>query len=140
MPYEATVSDWEPYGHYGYPDYPDGQLRASVDDVARFLAAIMNEGEIDGARILESATVVEMLSPQIPSVEPGQGVWWYSIAVDDRTWTGHNGGEYGVATDMFFDAAAGVGFVLLMNTDWTEASEAAALDIELRLMEEAAAM
>ena len=32
MPYYPTTDGFEPYGHYGYPDYPNGQLRASPAD------------------------------------------------------------------------------------------------------------
>jgi hypothetical protein len=41
---------------------------------------------------------------------------------------------------MYLDAAAGIGVVLLMNTDWSDASTEAAFAIELRLFSEGEAM
>ena len=49
-------------GQYGFPDYPDGSLRTSARQLARFLGAIMNGGELDGVRILEASTVQAMLT------------------------------------------------------------------------------
>jgi CubicO group peptidase (beta-lactamase class C family) len=111
-----------------------------IGDVARFLAAIMNGGEVDGVRILDEATVESMLSPQIPDVDETQGVWWYLLDIAARSTWGHNGQDDGVATDMYLDAAAGIGVVLLMNTDWSDASTEAAFAIELRLFSEGEAM
>lgn len=68
--YFEEVGKWIPYnnenslfGRHGFeqfahPGYPDGGLRASVNDTARFLAAIMNGGELEGVRILDEATIV----------------------------------------------------------------------------------
>ena len=55
-----------PFGQYGYPDYPDGSLRTSARQLARFLGAIINGGELDGARILKPSTVEAMLTPVGP--------------------------------------------------------------------------
>ena len=44
MPYNRFN---RPYGYLGINSWPDGQLRSSVNDLARYLAAITNEGEFD---------------------------------------------------------------------------------------------
>ena len=79
MPYEYTGSDFVEYGHYGYADYPDGQLRSSISDIARFLATLSNDGAIGEDRILLPETVVDMLTPQVPTVSDSQYVFWYSL-------------------------------------------------------------
>jgi len=135
VPYGLEGGEYESYGHYGVPDYPDGQLRTSASDLARFLAAVSASGELDGVRILESETVEEMLSPQAPEIEAEQFVFWYGGDDGDRHLIGHNGGEDGAAADIYFSPETGVGVVLLMNTDWTSAVEDAAADIEARLFE-----
>ena len=125
MPYEYTGSDFVEYGHYGYADYPDGQLRSSISDIARFLATLSNDGAIGEDRILQPETVVDMLTPQVPTVSDSQYVFWYSTNVAGRSVIGHNGGDLGVATEMVFSPDTGIGVILLMNTDWDTVGSAA---------------
>lgn len=117
MPYEAVAGGYAGYGQYGYPDYPNGQLRSSAADLARFLAAYTNGGILDGSRILDQSTVDQMLTVQFPAVDPTQGLIWYYDSIGGRTVVGHNGGDYGASTDMFFDPATGDGVVVLVNVD-----------------------
>jgi len=140
MPYAWAAGHYEPYGHYGYPDYPDGQLRASVRDLAAFLAAVSGGGELDGVRILEEATVDEMLSPQVPDVDTSQFVFWYQTSIGDRTVVGHNGGDAGVATEMYFSPDSGIGVIVLMNVDWTFLNTPVVVAIEELLFETAEAV
>ncbi|MBM4247491.1 MAG: beta-lactamase family protein, partial [Deltaproteobacteria bacterium] len=85
MPYESVGGELYEWGLFGYPDYPDGQLRSSADDLARFLAAWAGAGTYDGAQILEAATVAEALSVQFPDIDPTQGLSWYYDTVGART-------------------------------------------------------
>ena len=119
MPYKYVRSTgrYRPYGQYGYPDYPDGQLRTSVSQLGRFLAAYMNGGSYRGVRILKAATVTEMLRPQIDQIVKGQGLIWYHDKVGGWQVVGHNGGDWGVATYMFFDPVSGAGAIVLANGD-----------------------
>ena len=64
VPYYWDGSNYVPYQHYGYPDYPCGQLRTSVPQLARHLMAFMQYGMIDSVRILDSATVELMKTIQ----------------------------------------------------------------------------
>ncbi len=130
MPYESFGGDFYEWGLYGYPDYPDGQLRASVADLARFLAAWASGGLLDGMRILDAATVAEALTIQFPAVDATQGLSWYTDTIGGRAVIGHNGGDYGVTTDMFFDPATGHGVIVLLNTDDTGARVRAMQRIE----------
>ena len=117
MPYESVGGQFYEWGHYGYPDFPNGQLRSSAADLARFLAAWASGGILDGTRILDSTTVEQALSVQYPGVDGAQGLSWYYDAVGPRTVIGHNGGDYGASTDMYFDPATGHGALVLLNTD-----------------------
>lgn len=117
MPYESFGGAFYEYGQYGYPDYPNGQLRSSAADLARYLAAYANGGALGPVRILEESTVDAMLTVQFPSVDPTQGLSWYYETIAGRDVVGHNGGDYGVTTDMFFDPATGDGAIVLVNVD-----------------------
>jgi CubicO group peptidase (beta-lactamase class C family) len=120
MPYRYVVTQdrYRAYGQYGYPDYPDGQLRTSAAQLTRFLLAFIRMGELDGARILQEETVREMRRNQVPDVIAGQGLIWYVLhRRGERLW-GHNGGDSGVATQMFFRPTDGTGVITLANGDW----------------------
>ena len=110
-----------PFGQYGYPDYPDGSLRTSARQLARFLGAIMNGGELDGVRILQTATVQAMLTPHGPPAPPAMGLCWNGLRaagyLGEETYWGHPGGDFGVSTLMAFRPSDGVGVIVLANGD-----------------------
>jgi len=140
MPYGFSGGDYYEYGHYGYPDYPDGQLRTSAGDLGRFLAALSGGGEIEGARILDSATVDQMFTAPLPDLDPSQFVFWYETTIAGRTMVGHNGGDQGVGAEMYFEPETGLGVVVLMNVDWRNANETAVGEIEDLLLSTAASL
>ena len=105
-------------GQYGYPDYPDGALRATAPQLARHLGMVMNRREWRGTRVLERGTVREMVRSQIPDSIYGQGLLWYRTRSRGRTLIGHNGGDKGVATVAFYDRDEDLGVVVLANGNW----------------------
>ena len=114
--YDLETARFVPWGIYGYPDYPDGLLRTSVAQLARFLMAFIGFGEYRGTRILQPETVAEMRRPQIEEIYPGQGlIWFYQSGPEGTSLLGHDGGDYGVATLMFFEPESEVGVILLDN-------------------------
>jgi CubicO group peptidase (beta-lactamase class C family) len=118
MPYHYDLESgrYVPWGIYGYPDYPDGLLRTSAAQLARFLMAFIGFGEYRGTRILQPESVAEMRRPQIEEIYPGQGlIWFYEAGPEGTSLLGHDGGDLGVATLMFFDPETEVGVILLDN-------------------------
>ncbi|GGJ56331.1 serine hydrolase domain-containing protein [Deinococcus roseus] len=130
VPYDAQGN---PLPHYGYPTWPDGQLRSSANDLGRFLAAMMNGGVLNGKRILQSKTVQQMLKEQFPEVRKprGQALFWEL----NKGLIGHNGGDEGVFTMMYFDPRTHIGVVLLMNRQ-TEVTLQVGKTIFVRLLRE----
>ncbi len=118
-PYSYIAGNYEDNGLYGYPDYPDGQLRTSVTSLARFMTMYMQYGQFEGNRVLDSTTVVYMLQPQT-TVVPYQGIIFYSgpSSNGDELW-GHNGGDVGVSTAMHFSMIKKTGAIVLTNGDGT---------------------
>lgn len=98
MPYHYGGGTYVPQGYYGYADYPAGQLRTSSIELARHLIAFLQKGEIDGVRILDSATVEEMTTIQYPNLSASQGLVWFHNYVGGRWVWRHGGGDAGVAT------------------------------------------
>jgi CubicO group peptidase (beta-lactamase class C family) len=129
--YDSPTASYEPYGHYGYPEYPCGQLRTSVSQLGRFLALSMNGGVYRGVRLLQQATVTQMLTPQVDALERGQGLTWYWAG----RLVGHSGGDKGVTTHMYFDPATGAGVILLANCRLWPGT--ALLSVRAKLLEEA---
>jgi len=96
----------------------------------------IGDGEWNGRRILEAATVQEMRRQQVPQIEPTQGlIWYYSAQLgNNNIILGHNGGDDGVATEMFYRVDDGIGFILLMNIDWSNEIYYKVLEIEKGLL------
>ena len=110
-----------PMPHYGYPTWPDGQLRASVLDMAQILAVLMNEGRAGRGPGPPARDLREMLRPQAPGAPDGQGLF----VQFKRGLAGHTGGDYGVLSIVFFDPKTRVGAVVLANQDGPRATAAA---------------
>ena len=117
MPYSWQSNSYHAEGYYGYPDYPDGQLRTNAIAMARFLDMYMNNGKYNEVRILDSSTVAMMLTIQFPSIENTQGLVWYKKTIGGRSCWGHDGGDAGVSTNMYFSPADSTGIILLSNGD-----------------------
>lgn len=113
------------YGHAGLPVYPAGQLRTSAPLLARHLLAFMGLGEYDGVRILDTATAEAMRTVQFPGL-PVSGLYfglgWYRINSPYGFLWGHNGGLYGVYTDMYCSLDENWGVINLTNGDGSEGS------------------
>ncbi len=116
MPYEVDKGTFTAQGQYTFPDYPDGQLRTSASQLARFLLMFMSFGELDGTRVLEQSTVEQMRTIQYPWLDPGQGlIWYFDTEPDGESVLGHSGAYLGVSTDMYFDPSSNAGYLVLTN-------------------------
>ena len=118
-PYSYSNGNFVANPHYGFADYPDGQLRSSITDLANYMIAFLNEGTLGGTAILSPSSVNEMWTQQIPSIESKQGLNWYKELLyhsggETLLW-GHNGGELGVSTDMYVDPESNIGLCVLSN-------------------------
>jgi len=125
---------------YSFPNIPDGLLRTSVHQLARFLMAYINSGSFEDKRILQESTVREILTSQLdPSLVldegKGLGLTWYQFRLDsgDLVW-GHTGGDPGITTRMLFRPTDGVGVIVFTNTGGGWGLE----EIAKRLFQEAA--
>lgn len=110
---------------YEQVTYPDGGVRTSVTDLAKFFVALLNDGEYEGTRILETSTVQEMqrfhytdANKPVNVVVHGEdavnsGIFWATKF--DATRIGHNGSDPGVRTMMLADPGREVGVILFTN-------------------------
>jgi CubicO group peptidase (beta-lactamase class C family) len=111
------------FGFYGYPTYPDGALKTSVNEFARFLSVFINEGKtFEGETFLQPETVREMLAPHhFPGMDSGTsvGVAWH---FDGDNYF-HDGGDPGIDTYTFFNPNTDKGVIFFSNgTDVSSSS------------------
>ena len=104
------------YENYGYSDYPSGQLRTTSNNLAKFMAAYINNGVYNGVRILNSDTIELIKDIHYPNINMNQGLIWYYKNTNGRTLFGHNGGDLGSLTEMFVSFSDNLGVVLLSNS------------------------
>ena len=61
--YRPTESgDQDPIDYYGWPGYPDGQLRSDVEEMSNLLIMYLNDGEFRGKRILTKNSISRMFT------------------------------------------------------------------------------
>ena len=109
--------------HYGFPDYPNGQLRTNARSLAKFMIPHLTDGTFEGQRLLDDATV-KLMQEEEPGL-PGnqgqnafpQGLSFYYTNVGGEYSVGHGGAEVGVSTEMWFVPRDGYGVVLLCSGD-----------------------
>jgi CubicO group peptidase (beta-lactamase class C family) len=119
MPYNKSESKYIPFGQYGEPDYPDGMLRTSAKELARFLIAYIQGGRYNSRQILRSKTIQEMLKRQTP-LDRTQGLVWSNEKIGRRPVWGHDGSDNGAGAQMWFDPKKQEGVILMTNGDWDE--------------------
>ncbi len=113
MPYGLDDSDkFVPYGQNGYPDWPAGQLRTSINDLSRFLSTYLSDGNIDGDSVIDP-DVIEILSPVIPD----QGFHTWALGGDGNGGLlySHDGGDIGVSTLLTLNRVDSKGVIVLTN-------------------------
>jgi CubicO group peptidase (beta-lactamase class C family) len=116
---------------------PQGGVRISPRDLARFARLLLNDGELDGVRFLAQSSLEAMMSPQwrmgeTPSGETYTGLmrcWGLSVqcltgdaAGQDQPlfprrsrWWGHLGDAYGAWTGIWIDPVRGRGYVYVVT-------------------------
>jgi len=118
-PHDYWAGDYDILDHYGYADYPDGMLHSNVMDMANFMIAVLQGGMLNDISLISSTAIDEMLTSQVPSLDPTQGLQFYqetfNPAAGSVTLWGHSGGEAGVSTDMYFDLNEDMGIAVLSN-------------------------
>ena len=102
--------------HYGYSDYPSGQLRTTANNLAKFVSAYLNDGTYNGISILDEETIELIKTIHYPEVNTEQGLIWYYKNQNGRQLFGHNGGDVGSLTEMFISYSDNIGVVLLSNS------------------------
>ena len=110
--YDGKKKKYVPYGYFGYSDWPAGQLRTTVKELAAFLITHMQKGRYGDIRILNNTTVDLMLSIQ-SDLNSTQGLVWF---YNNHRW-GHGGADLGVCTRIAFNPSENTGVIVLTNSE-----------------------
>ena len=129
----ATLYDAkrQPLPVYSSINYPDGSLKISADDLAKYLNEII-KGDAGKGKILSAESFQTMLGKQflpdrpplkINPREPNQGVFFAHRANGQ---IGHTGSDFGVSVFMFFNPETRIGKIFITNIDIGEDKKLAA--------------
>lgn len=109
--------------HYGFPDYPDGQLRTNVTDYSKFLELILNKGKVDETVFISESVMKEFLEIQFVEADEHQAIAWNYNEFNNWLYylfmprlPSHTGVDPGVATVTSFDPETGHAAIIFANT------------------------
>jgi CubicO group peptidase (beta-lactamase class C family) len=131
--YESKDKPLRPYSSL---TYPDGSLRTSVSDLAKYISEII-KGASGSGKILSKESFDVLLSKQFSSEnmpqkispkEPNQGIFFVHRAGGE---IGYTGSDYGVSAFMFFNPATKTGKIFMTNIDVSENPKLAAQFAEI---------
>ena len=100
--------------HYGYPDYPSGQIRTSARQLAAFGSMWSNGGLWRGIRLLEPDTTAAALTEG----PKGIGLIWHFTSDELGHLPSHGGDDLGVATKLIINPANRSAVIFLTNGGW----------------------
>jgi CubicO group peptidase (beta-lactamase class C family) len=122
-PSKKDAGEVKVLNHYGYPDFPDGQLRTTVSDYAQIVKLMINDGQVNGKPFIKKETVDEFLKIQLPRVAKHQAIAWNYNEFDNFIYyllmprlPSHTGADPGVATLVSFDRENKTGGIIFSNS------------------------
>jgi CubicO group peptidase (beta-lactamase class C family) len=130
----AKTLDFYPYTR---AHAPSGAFYSSVHDMARFAIANMNQGELDGTRVLPASAYEEMWAPQAattwaeafgPQVA-NYGLGWFVGEFNGHPLIGNYGTEFGFQSHFGIFLDDGMAVIALVNLFDPEAGSFYAYDI-----------
>ena len=148
LPYKETYfKGTQVLSHFGYPEYPAGQLRTTVTDYAQIVKLMVNQGKIDNKQFMKEQTIREFLKIQYPEIAKWRAISWsynefenvlYNLIMPRRP--SHTGLDPGMNSVVSFDPEARSGVIIFSNSPTTtlRSEKIIYLDMVRRLFKEAA--
>ena len=114
--YQPTESGGQsPINYYGWPGYPDGQLRSNVEEMSNFLIMYLNDGEFRGKRILSNDSISRVFATNeyedlTGEVFKGIGLTWF-VNAGYKSVFSHGGSPAGTRIEVLIDKESNSGLV-----------------------------
>jgi len=100
-------------------DTADGSISSMVEDMCRYLRALLNRGE----GLLAPESFAQMIAPVIPTNDglhgEHYGLGMFIENLDGHQVIGHSGGMVGYLADLLADLDAGIGIVAMTNSPYS---------------------
>jgi CubicO group peptidase (beta-lactamase class C family) len=113
--------------HYPYnrAHSPSSNLHSNVVDMARWMLANLNRGELDGRRILKRSTYDILWKPAMETGKPDRsvGISWFLDRSKGEELVLHAGGDDGFLTYVCLCPARKIGVVIMTNCDAAPAAQ-----------------
>lgn len=97
-----------------------GQLHSTISDLAKWVSFQfrLDDGDRDGAQILNGQTLAEIQRPQYVESDwsAGQCLGWRATRVGNHVYHNHGGGIHGFGTQVWFNVPSKTGAVEFINT------------------------
>lgn len=131
-PHVIKDGAWVAEEHYGYPTWPDGQLRSTATDIGQILRLRLADGTVDGETLLAPGAADALSTELVDGLDDwylgsnmeAQYYLWFGMTLGDRWLIGHDGDDEGVTSEMFYDPETGVGVTVIGNVvDWLIGAE-----------------
>jgi CubicO group peptidase (beta-lactamase class C family) len=100
---------------YTYPTYPDGHLITTIEDLSKFMRAFIMDGQYNGFQLLQPQTIDTIMHENISIPGGKQGLIFFEHKIGQFEVWGHDGGDPGVSTEMYFDREKRVGYIMFNN-------------------------
>jgi CubicO group peptidase (beta-lactamase class C family) len=118
-PYRPDGVTPYPYWHFLY--WPSGSLNASANDMANFVRFHLQRGRLDGAQLLQPASIARMERTEtLPSAQLGiiasYGLYNHAMPEGAFTFRGHGGAVMGGLSEMAYLPDAGRGYAVMINS------------------------
>ena len=116
IPYTDTQITNPSKPFYSYPTYPDGHLITTVEDLSKLMRAYIMNGTFNNYQLLKSQTVDIILQKYGDITGIGeQGLIFYEHQMGQNEVWGHNGGDPGGSTEMYFCRGNKTGYIMFNN-------------------------
>lgn len=115
---------------------PAGNLYASVEDLAKFLVCLFQNGETSQGKIVQPATLHQMTTPvkDAEGRDQGFGIGFHIQTLDGYEKIGHGGAVYGFSTQLEAIPQRQVGVAAVASLDGANGVVGRLADYALRLM------
>jgi len=102
-----------PIPHYDLITFADGGLITSIEDLSKYILEMMN-CYLGKGKLLTKAQAKEMMTPYLPDSKEKYGIFW-EISQSGLS-IGHNGGDPGTMTNMYFIPSMGIAKIMFTNS------------------------